>query len=150
MLRADALARLTGLAPTYQMVPRKPQALGLPLAEPIAVKQIRLTAFYILQFMSAAAELPRACNIVQRAELAWCWGRLLARAHFFTFTPISTIPRLFKMSRRLAIADTVRFNFRAIEGLSIFDSSSARSCASSAGIHGWLAGRGPRFILPSP
>jgi hypothetical protein len=37
------------------------------------------------------------------------------------------------MDRRLAIADTVRFNFRAIEDLSIFESSSARSCASSAG-----------------
>jgi len=38
------------------------------------------------------------------------------------------------MDRRLAIANTVRFNFRAIEGLSIFESSSARSCASSAGV----------------
>jgi len=38
-----------------------------------------------------------------------------------TFSPSSTSRRLFKMSRRLAIADTVRFNFRAIEGLSIFE-----------------------------
>jgi hypothetical protein len=67
----------------------------------------------------------------------------------FAFSPLSTSPRLFKMDRRLAIADTVRFNFRAIEGLSIFESSSARSCESSAGVHGWLAGRGPRFILLS-
>jgi hypothetical protein len=71
------------------------------------------------------------------------------RALGFTFSPSSTSPRLFKMSRRLAIADTVRFNFRAIEGLSIFESISARSCASSAGIHGRPAGRGPCFILTS-
>jgi hypothetical protein len=35
------------------------------------------------------------------------------RAHFFAFSPISTRRRLFKMTRRLAIADTVRFNFWA-------------------------------------
>jgi hypothetical protein len=74
----------------------------------------------------------------------------ISRSYFFAFSPSSTSPRLFKMSRRLAIADTVRFNFRAIEGLSIFESSSARSCASSAGVHGRLAGRGPSFISPSP
>ncbi len=45
MLRADALARLTGLAPTYQMVPRKQHSLGLPVAEPIEVKR-RLAAIF--------------------------------------------------------------------------------------------------------
>src|SRR4029077_13550971 len=49
--------------------------------------------------------------------------------------PISTSRRLLKMDRRLAIADTVRFNFRAIMALSNFESSSDRSCASSAGVH---------------
>src|ERR1700730_14592196 len=50
--------------------------------------------------------------------------------------PISTSRRLLKMDRRLAIADTVRFNFRAIESLSVFESSSAS--ASSAGLWGAL------------
>jgi hypothetical protein len=63
---------------------------------------------------------------------------------------LSTRRRLSKMTRRLAIADTVRFNFRAIEALSIFESSNARSCASSAGVHGWPAGRGPSLISLSP
>jgi hypothetical protein len=36
----------------------------------------------------------------------------------------------------MVIAATVRFSFRAIKGLSIFDSSNAKSCASSAGVHG--------------
>jgi hypothetical protein len=44
------------------------------------------------------------------------------------------------------MATTVRFSFRAIKGLSIFDSSNAKSCASSSGVHGRLMGRGPRFI----
>src|SRR5881394_917122 len=45
MLRADALARLTRLAPTYQMSPRKPHSLGLPVAEPIETKR-RLAAIF--------------------------------------------------------------------------------------------------------
>ena len=45
MLRADALERLTRLVPTYQMVPRKPRVLGLPLAEPIETKR-RLAAIF--------------------------------------------------------------------------------------------------------
>jgi hypothetical protein len=52
--------------------------------------------------------------------------------------------------RRMVVALTVRFSFRAIEGLSIFDSSSAKSCASSAGVHGRPLGRGPSFISLSP
>jgi len=71
--------------------------------------------------------------------------------HFpFAFSPSSTRRRFFKMDRCLAIADTVRFNFRAIDGLSIFESSSARSCASSAGVHRRPVGRGPIIISPSP
>ena len=42
---ATPLARLTGLAPTYQMLPRKPQVLGLPLADPMEVKR-RLAAIF--------------------------------------------------------------------------------------------------------
>jgi adenylate cyclase len=38
-------AQLTRLAPTYQMPQRKPQALGLPLAEPVEVKR-RLAAIF--------------------------------------------------------------------------------------------------------
>jgi class 3 adenylate cyclase len=45
MLRADALERLTRLVSTYQMVPRKPKALGSPLAEPIETKR-RLVAIF--------------------------------------------------------------------------------------------------------
>ena len=40
--------------------------------------------------------------------------------------------RLFKVRLRLPMADTVRFNFRAIKALSIFESSNVKSCASSA------------------
>jgi hypothetical protein len=64
----------------------------------------------------------------------------------FTFSPSSTCRRLFKMTRRLRMAGTVRFSFRAIEAPSIFESSSARSYSSSARVHGWPAGRGPSFI----
>jgi TolB-like protein len=42
---ATPLARLTGLAPTYQMLPRKPHVLGLPLADPMEVKR-RLAAIF--------------------------------------------------------------------------------------------------------
>jgi hypothetical protein len=45
------------------------------------------------------------------------------------------------------MAPTVRFSFRAIKGLSIFDSSNAKSCASSSGVHGRLMGRGPSLIV---
>ena len=62
----------------------------------------------------------------------------------------STSRRLFKMALRLRMAGTVRFNFRAIKTLSIFESNSAKSCASSAGVHGRPLGRGPSFILLSP
>jgi hypothetical protein len=45
------------------------------------------------------------------------------------------------------MAATVRFNFWAIKGLSIFDSSNAKSCASSSGVHRRLMGRGHRLIV---
>src|SRR5258706_8477158 len=48
------------------------------------------------------------------------------------------------------MAGTVRFSFRAINGLSMSDASNAKSCASSAGVHGRPLGRGPSFILLSP
>jgi len=51
------------------------------------------------------------------------------------------------MALRLRMAGTVRFNFRAIKALSIFESNSANSCVSSAGVHGRPLGRGPSFIL---
>jgi hypothetical protein len=47
---------------------------------------------------------------------------------------------------RVVMAMTVRFSFRAIKGLSIFDSSNAKSCASSWGVHGRPMGRGPSLI----
>jgi hypothetical protein len=47
---------------------------------------------------------------------------------------------------RLVIADTVRFNFRAIKTLSVFEASSAKSCASSAGVHRRPWGSGPFLI----
>jgi hypothetical protein len=50
---------------------------------------------------------------------------------------------------RALMAMTVHFSFRAIKGLSIFDSSNAKSCASSAGVHGRPLGRGPSFIAAS-
>ena len=40
-----AVARLTRLAPAYQMPPRKQDAVGLPLADPIEVKR-RLAAIF--------------------------------------------------------------------------------------------------------
>jgi hypothetical protein len=43
-----------------------------------------------------------------------------------------------RTTRRVVMAPTVRFSFRAIKALSIFDSSNAKSCASSAGVHGRL------------
>jgi hypothetical protein len=71
--------------------------------------------------------------------------------HFpFAFSPSSTRRRLFRVRLRVRMANTVRFNFRAIKALSIFKSSNAKSCASSGGVHGRLAGRGPSFILLSP
>jgi hypothetical protein len=54
------------------------------------------------------------------------------------------------MALRLLMAETVRFKFQAIKALSIFESSNIKSCASSAGVHAWLAGRGPSFISPWP
>jgi len=45
------------------------------------------------------------------------------------------------MALRLLMAETVRFKFQAIKALSIFESSNVKSCASSAGVHAWLAGR---------
>src|SRR6202022_3308928 len=42
---ARPLARLTRLTPTYQMPPRKPHVLGLPLADPFEVKR-RLAAIF--------------------------------------------------------------------------------------------------------
>jgi hypothetical protein len=50
---------------------------------------------------------------------------------------------------RVCMAETVRFNFLAIEGLSILESSNAKSCASSSGVHSRPLGRGPVFILLS-
>src|SRR5213078_1440865 len=44
------------------------------------------------------------------------------------------------------MACTDRFSFRAIDGLSRPDASNAKSCASSAGVHGRPVGRGPSFI----
>jgi hypothetical protein len=55
-----------------------------------------------------------------------------------------------RILNRVLTAITVRFSFSAIEGLSIFVSSNARSCASSSGVHGRPLGRGPVFICPSP
>jgi|BarGraIncu00222A_1022003.scaffolds.fasta_scaffold30852_3 hypothetical protein len=53
--------------------------------------------------------------------------------------PLRTFSRVF-------MATTVLFSLRAIEDLSIFDSSNAKSCASSGGVHGRPLGRGPSFI----
>jgi hypothetical protein len=50
---------------------------------------------------------------------------------------------------RELIALIVRFNFRAINIRSTFDSSNAISCASSSGVHGRPVGRGPNLISPS-
>jgi hypothetical protein len=47
----------------------------------------------------------------------------------------------FRFDFRLAIACTHRCSFRAIDGLSRPDANNAKSCASSAGVHGRLAGR---------
>src|SRR4029453_269748 len=44
------------------------------------------------------------------------------------------------------MACTDRFSFRAIDSLSRPDASNAKSCASSAGVHGRPVGRGPSFI----
>jgi hypothetical protein len=51
---------------------------------------------------------------------------------------------------RVVMAMMVRFSFRAIEAVSIFEFSSAKSCASSAGVHGRPLGLGPSFIFISP
>jgi hypothetical protein len=72
------------------------------------------------------------------------------RALFPLLPQPSTGRCLFKMALRLRMAGTVRFNFRAIKAVSIFESSSANSCASAAGVHGWPLGRGPSFIWLSP
>ena len=48
-----------------------------------------------------------------------------------------------RTTRRVVMAPTVRFSFRAIKALSIFDSSNAKSCPSSSGVHGRPLGRGP-------
>jgi len=85
-------------------------------------------------------------EIYQRAFVVVQWDFSSPRpAHFpFAFSPSSTGRRLFKMVRRLAIADTVRSNFGAMEAMSIFESVIAKSCASSAGsmvgllYEGWL------------
>jgi hypothetical protein len=47
---------------------------------------------------------------------------------------------------RVVMAMMVRFSFRAIEAVSIFEFSSAKSCASCSGVHGRPLGRGPSFI----
>jgi len=54
-----------------------------------------------------------------------------------------------RMVTRACMAETVRFNFRAIEGLSILEFSNKRSFASSSGVHSRPLGRGPVFILLS-
>jgi hypothetical protein len=63
-------------------------------------------------------------------------GKMWFVGHFVL--PLRTI-------RRAVIAMTVRFSFRAIK-ISIFEFSSAKSCASSSSVHGRPLGRGPSFI----
>jgi hypothetical protein len=65
------------------------------------------------------------------------------------FSPSST-SRLFRWLFRLVMACTLRCSFRAIKVMSIFDSSNAKSCASSAGVQGRPVGRGSSFIWLSP
>jgi hypothetical protein len=57
-----------------------------------------------------------------------------------------SFPFALRTFSRVVMATTVRFSFRAIEGLSIFEFSRAKSCASSAGVHGRPLGCGPSFI----
>src|SRR6266480_2537973 len=45
------------------------------------LRPIWFSAFHILQFICTAAELPRACDMVERAKLRWGsskWGRVHA------------------------------------------------------------------------
>jgi hypothetical protein len=63
------------------------------------------------------------------------WAFIVIRMMWAHLRPPRSNWRLLKMDRRLAIAETVRFNFRAIKALPIFKSSSAKSCASSAGVY---------------
>jgi hypothetical protein len=84
--------------------------------------------FYILNPVAAGRSHPAAFLLL-------CLG------HF---------PFALRTIRRMVMAATVRFSFWAIKGLSIFDSSNAKSCASSSGVHRRLMGRGPRLISLSP
>src|SRR5258708_38825706 len=77
-------------------------------------------------------------------------GQLLCSYFPFAFSPSSTSRPLFRWLFRLVMACTDRFSFRAIDGLSRPDASNAKSCASSAGVHGRPVGRGPSFIWLSP
>jgi hypothetical protein len=65
-------------------------------------------------------------------------------------TPSSdhSFPFALRTFSRVVMAIMVRFSFRAIEGLSIFEFSSAKSCASSAGVHGRPLGAGPASFRP--
>jgi hypothetical protein len=56
-----------------------------------------------------------------------CRLPLRSTAYFGTFAPVA----LTTLNRAL-MAKMVRFSFRAIKSLSIFDSSNVKSCASSA------------------
>jgi hypothetical protein len=49
----------------------------------------------------------------------------------------------FRVLFRVHMADKVRFNLRAIKTFSIFEASSPKSSASSAGVHARPLGRGP-------
>jgi hypothetical protein len=53
----------------------------------------------------------------------------------------------FRVLFRVCMAETVRFSFRAIKTLSVFESSNAKSCASSSGVHSRPLGRGPVILL---
>ena len=70
--------------------------------------------------------------------------------HFFAFSPNSARRRSFKMALRLLMADTVRFNFRAIKVLSIFELSAQPVDATqalnlSAGVSNCKVSRGRSF-----
>jgi hypothetical protein len=99
--------------------------------------------------LSAAATLttdaPWATRALNRSSSSFVHGWFLeSTAYFRTFTPVAL-----RTDSRLLMAVTVRFSFRAIKSLSIFDSGNAKSCASSWGVHGRPLGRGPSFISVS-
>jgi hypothetical protein len=99
--------------------------------------------------LSAAASLttdaPWATRALNRSSSSFVHGWFLESTGYFrTFTPVAL-----RTDSRLLMAVTVRFSFRAIKSLSIFDSSNAKSCASSWGVHGRPLGRGPSFISVS-